>query len=74
MGDEILETWTRIREWPESLQLSLAAKILSGLAEKPVPAKKTIADLVGILKWDGPPPSDEEVEQILQEERAEKYL
>jgi 1,2-phenylacetyl-CoA epoxidase PaaB subunit len=74
MADETLETWTRVQQWPEDLQLSLAAKIIGRLAEKPRPPKRTLADLVGILKWEGPPPTDEEVEQILDEERAKKYL
>jgi hypothetical protein len=74
MGDEVLETWTRIKQWPEGLQLSLVAKIINGLAEKPLRRKKTLSDLVGILGWDGPPPTDEEVKQILDEERANRYL
>jgi len=71
MADELLEIWTRVRDWPEDQQLSLAARIINGLAEKPLPRKKTPADLVGILGWDGPPPTDEEVEQILYDDRVE---
>jgi hypothetical protein len=37
------------------------------------PAKKTLADLVGLFRGDQPPPTDEEVERILDEERMRKY-
>ncbi len=42
-----------------------------GVADRP--AKKTLADLVGLLRGDQPPPTDEEVECILGEERMKKY-
>ncbi len=41
-----------------------------GVADRP--AKKTLADLVGLLRGDQPPPTDEEVECILGEERMKK--
>lgn len=42
-----------------------------GVADRP--AEKTLADLVGLLRGDQPPPTDEEVECILGEERMKKH-
>jgi hypothetical protein len=35
--------------------------------------KDAILSLIGILKTDQPPPTDEEVEQIIEEARMKKY-
>ena len=51
------------------MRLSLAAKILQSLEAEQTRPKKSLADLVGILETDKPPPTDEDVEQILEEER-----
>ncbi len=55
------------------MRLSLAAKILQSLEAEQTRPKKSLADLVGILETDKPPPTDEDVEQILEEERMRKY-
>ena len=54
-------------------RLSLASKILQSLEAEQTRPKKSLADLAGILETDRPPPTDEEVEQILEEERLRKY-
>jgi len=72
MTDDVLEVWGKVREWPADMRLSLASKILQSL-EHPAGRPKTLADLVGIIAGEGPPPSDQEVEQILFEERTRKY-
>ncbi len=36
------------------------------------PPKKTLADFLGAFQTDGPPPTDEEVQRILEEERMRK--
>ena len=71
--DEVREFWQRIRDWPEQMQLSLAARILQSLGKDVTPRRKTLADLVGLLASDEPPPTDHEVEMILQEERSRKF-
>jgi len=35
--------------------------------------KGTLQDLVGLLKSDGPPPTDEEVAEMLHEENMRRY-
>lgn len=35
--------------------------------------RKELADLAGLLASEGPPPTDAEVEKILEDERARKY-
>jgi hypothetical protein len=51
----------------------LASKILQSLETEPTRPKKSLRDLVGILATDQPPPTDEDVERILEEERMRKY-
>jgi hypothetical protein len=71
--DDVQQIWQRIRSWPQPMRLSLAAKILQSLEAEQTRPKKSLADLVGILETDNPPPTDEEVEQIVEEERMRKY-
>ncbi len=71
--DDIQQVWQKIRSWPQPMRLSLAARILQSLEAEQARPKKSLADLVGILETDKPPPTDEEVEQILEEERTRKY-
>jgi hypothetical protein len=54
------------------MRLSLAAMILQSLEAEQTRPKKSLAGPVGILETDKPPPTDENVEQIL-EERMRKY-
>jgi hypothetical protein len=71
-SNELQDIWGRVKGWPEELQVSLASKILSSLQEQPTP-RKPLADLVGVLAGDGPPPTDEQVRTILDEERGRKF-
>jgi hypothetical protein len=70
---ELQDIWGRIKDWPEELQVSLASKILSSLHHEPKSSRKNLADLVGVLASDAPPPTDEQVQLILQEERTRKF-
>jgi hypothetical protein len=70
---ELQDVWGRIKDWPEELQISLASKILASLQQEPACPQKPLADLVGVLACDGPPPTDEEVRTILDEERTRKF-
>jgi hypothetical protein len=72
------ETILRIvRQWPINEQVALADAILADArvgAEAPAPPPAIpSAALRGILATDQPPPSDEEVARILEEERMKRY-
>lgn len=65
-----------VRQWPADQRFTLIHEVLQTLAptpEAPRQRKKTLADALGMLKTDGPPPTDEEVQQIIDEARWEKY-
>lgn len=70
------ELWNQIRQLPANERLSFATRILRSLEQDsddvPVP-KKSFADLVGIMSAGQSPPSDEEVDQILGDERQRKF-
>ncbi len=72
------ETILRIvRQWPINEQVALADAILADAraAANPIvqPPAVPSSALRGILANDQPPPSDAEVERILDEERMKKY-
>jgi hypothetical protein len=78
----IAEIWERVRTWPAAERIALASRILLSLErEQAQPAappdavrpRKTLADLWGIMATDKPPPTDEEVERIIEEEIMRKY-
>ena len=71
--NELQDIWGRIKDWPEELQVSLASKILSSLQHEPALPRKPFADLAGVLAGNAPPPTDEEVQRILDEERTRKF-
>lgn len=68
------EVFDRIQAWPPADRLTLAQKILStlgpDLATRP---RRSLRPLVGLLKREGAPPSDEEVARIIDEELTRKY-
>ena len=70
--DDIQQVWDRIKAWPQPTRLSLASKILQSLEAEQTRPKKSLADLVGILATDQPPPTDEDVERILRGRAAEE--
>ena len=70
------ELWNQVRQLPAGERLSLATRILRSLEQdtgEERPSKKTFADLVGIMATDQPPPTDAEVDQILEAEREGKF-
>jgi hypothetical protein len=76
--NEIAEVLDRVEGWPLEDRLSLAQRILGSIAcDLPIePSRRTsgtLADLVGLLKTDGPPPTDEEIKQMLHDERMRRY-
>jgi hypothetical protein len=60
-------------------RLYLIFKIQRALGRGASPAatasgkRKDLVDLVGLLASEGPPPTDAEVEQLLEDERIRKY-
>ena len=78
-SDRIAEVWREVRNWPVKSRVTLATRILESVAETiggPVPPsddrRRALKQLIGFAKTDNPP-DDAAVEQILLEERQEKY-
>ena len=71
--------WEQVKAWPSADRIALASRILQSLErEVPRPAAAAVArkmppDIRGALVTDKPPPTDEEVERILEEERLRKF-
>ena len=72
---EIQGILDQVRSWPRESRLSLAREVMATVeeADAPNPERKTLKDLIGILKVDGPPPTDEDCKRILDEERMARY-
>jgi hypothetical protein len=67
--------WHQVRQWPPAPRLALATRILQSLQEEetaPEEQRKALNNLIGIWKSDNPP-TDEEVERMVEEERMRKY-
>lgn len=65
-----------VSSWPVDKRLILIQDVLKTVVpptEAPRPRRRTLAQARGLLATDRPPPSDEEVEQWLEEHRMEKY-
>jgi hypothetical protein len=64
------------KSWPFDMRITLARRILE-TAEAPAipepPRTMSLDQVIGILKTDAPPPTDEECERIVDEERMRKY-
>ncbi|HFE66490.1 MAG TPA: hypothetical protein ENJ93_04425 [Chloroflexi bacterium] len=69
---KILQT---IYAWPADQQIDLTHELLKRAAGKTNAARKQdyFQEMLGLLATDEPPPTDEEVERILAEERMKKY-
>ena len=70
------ELWNQIRQLPANERLSFATRILRSLEQDSGDVqlpKKSFADLVGIMATSQAAPSDDEVDQILEEERQRKF-
>jgi hypothetical protein len=65
-----------ITAWPPAQRLRLVQDVLKTLApliEEARPRRKTLQEARGLLATDQPPPTDEQVQQWLDEHRMEKY-
>jgi hypothetical protein len=76
-ANEMADILDRIKNWPIPERITLARHILESVEARPVveppPRRLPLSDVIGILKTDAPPPTDEEVERIIEEERMRKY-
>jgi hypothetical protein len=63
----------RVQTWPIPVQLSLATRILQSLEVSSARPSQSVKKLLGLLTVNGAPPSDEECENIIAEERLRKY-
>jgi hypothetical protein len=74
-AEELGRVWGQVKDWPVSLQVSLARRILDVVDAKGVvvPRGKPVAELIGLGAGLGEPPSDETVRQWIDEHRTEKY-
>ncbi len=73
--NEISEVFGRVKHWPTEARQTLLEMIQGTLEPnldrwKP---KGTLKDLVGLLKSDGPPPTDNEIAQVLHERRMSRF-
>lgn len=65
-----------VSQWPLSLRVDLMQTLIRELArevEAVSPKRSTLAEATGLFKTDQPPPTDEEVDQWIDERRMEKY-
>lgn len=74
---ELPATWEEVRAWPPGRRLALATRILESLVEETETRsvqegrREALKALAGIWKTDNPP-TDDEVDRILEEERTKK--
>jgi hypothetical protein len=77
----VISVWEQVKAWPVPQRIALASQILQSLEREQAPAelpaeptpRKTVMDLWGAWATNKPPPSDEEVERIIDEAIMEKY-
>ena len=72
----MFEVLQRVRTWEPEMRIDLARRILETLVPRqipPPPRTMSPEEVFGILKTDGPPPTDEECKKIIEEERMKKY-
>lgn len=75
-AEQIYEILNRIRTWDPKMRIDLARQILETVVppQPPLPAQTmTLKEVQAIMKTDKRPPTDEECEKILEEERLKKY-
>jgi hypothetical protein len=74
-SEAIARIMAEVRNWPNEQRRSLMEQISSTLIREQAPkrTKKPLRDLIGILKVEGTPPTDEGIQKILDEEKMRKY-
>jgi hypothetical protein len=78
--NQIADVVRHVQNWPASLRVALARRILETLESPPVeqlPAERprgpTAAEIAAMFKTDKPAPDDATVKQWINEHRMEKY-
>ena len=76
--DNLTRIWSELRNWPPEQRLELAARLLQSVQQEAQPVavtkerREALRQLIGI--WNtAQPPSDEQVERILEQDRMKKY-
>jgi hypothetical protein len=72
---DLTTIWREVSAWPVEDKRALAARLLESVAQEEIPSstrKEALQRLIGIWKVPNPP-SDAEVEEILEVERRRKY-
>ena len=75
-AEQIFEILNRIRTWDVKMRIDLARQILETVVppQSPVPPQTmTLEEIQAIMKTDKRPPTDEECQKILEEERLKRY-
>lgn len=71
--DLLTEEWERVRHWPDEQRQELVARLLRSLGQSPTNAKPNVSPSQLIGAWAVPsPPSDADVDRMLDEERSQK--
>lgn len=71
--DLLTEEWERVRHWPDEQRRELVTRLLRSLGASPANMKPSDSPSQLIGAWTVPsPPSDEEVDRILDEERLKR--
>lgn len=73
---EIFEVWNRVRTWAPEMRIDLARRILETVVPsriQPPPQTMSLDEVIGIVKTDAPPPTNEDYKKILEEECLKKY-
>ena len=78
--DQIVDVVQRVQNWPPSMRLALARRILETLESPPVdqlptklPRGPSAAEIATLFQTDKPAPDDATVQQWIEEYRMEKY-
>lgn len=76
--DSFGQIWNVVSAWPEQLRAELADRILASIKRDSSTTFgrpwRDLRDLVGLAASATPPPSDEEVQRILEDELTRKHL
>jgi hypothetical protein len=72
-SDDVRGIVDQVRSWPENVRIELAQEILSTVqGNGGAPAKRSLKDLLGIMRGAGVPPDDAECQRILEDELVRK--
>lgn len=75
---DVTNIWREVRNWPPGQRVALATRILQSLQQEEASVsvsqerREALNQLIGVWKTD-PPPTDDQVERIIDEERMQKY-